>query len=87
MNLTKDDKIALHRMFSPYKIPLGFTDEEIRLLIKLDSLRDELREHNLGYFLITLNDMGLSKNLDDNSPKTSALKEALYNFMLLWANK
>lgn len=87
MNLTRDDKIALHRLFSPYAIPSGLTHEQVRLCIKLDGLRDELRETNLGYFWSSFSDADTSKDLAHGLSNETSFKEALYGFLLAWANK
>jgi hypothetical protein len=87
MDLSRDNKIALHRLFSPYRVPLGLTDEEIRLCIKLDKLRDELRDHDSGYFLIPFPTTEMMVDFDQDIPKKEAFKDALYTFMLAWANK
>lgn len=87
MLLTEKDKMALHRLFSPYVPPAGLTHEQVRLCIKLDCLRDDLREIDLNYFAISLSDLSASRSLVEGSANETVFKEAVYNFMLLWANK
>ncbi|MDB5254821.1 MAG: hypothetical protein JWL92_197 [Candidatus Nomurabacteria bacterium] len=87
MVLSHSDKVALHRLFSPSRVPLGFTDLEVRLCIKLDLLRDELRDENLNYFLMPFCTLDIIKDFEKDIPRTIAFRESLYNFMIFWANK
>jgi hypothetical protein len=76
--LTKDEVAALHMFHSPYRIPAGYTDEEVKLCIKLYPLRKEQISLFPGFYPRTLHS-SLFENIDEKISRTEGLKNAIFH--------
>jgi hypothetical protein len=83
--LMKEELKALHMFHSPYKVPRGYTDQEVRLCIYLLPLRRKQIELYPSLFPpVMYPDLFIQS--DENISRTEALKKAVFNMLVEIAN-